>query len=317
MDAPPVSYRETAFHVMTPQHSPARLHRFLGAGAVAALALGLSACGASADAAPEVNLYGTTITKDEALAERLPEEWKQGITVPVKVLQPNAFVDEDGKTVGLQPDVVQALGAKWGIPVTVEPVGFDGHVPGVMAGKYAFTVSTGDHPQRREVLDMVDYLNAGVAWLTTQDSDITSKDDICGHVIGVIKGTDQEQRAEEKVKECDAAGVPGTTVNAFSNTLITVPLEADRIDVAYDSVSYMLYAAKHEAEKFRLVGDTELLAPIALGVQKGEQEKVELLRDSLQSLVDDGTYGKIFEEWDQEELALDKIYVNKEGMPEQ
>jgi hypothetical protein len=46
---------------------------------------------------------------------------------------------------------------------------------------------------------------------------------------------------------------------------------------------------------------------------------VELLRDSLHSLVDDddddddddGTYGKIFEEWDQKELVLDKIYANK------
>lgn len=292
-----------------------RHHKFVGVSAVAALTLALSACGGSAAADGELNLYGSTITKDEALADRLPADWKAGITVPVKVLRPSAFVDGDGTTVGLQPDLVRAVGAKLGIPVTVEPVAFDGHVPGVMAGKYAFTVSTGDHEQRRAVLDMVDYINAGVAWLTTNDSEIQSEEDICGHTIGVIKGTDQELRAEEKVKECDQAGVPGTTVNAFSNTLVTVPLEADRIDVAYDSVAFMLYVAEHEADKFRMVGEPELLAPIALGVMKGEKEKVDLLRDTMQALMDEGVYEKVMEEWDQQDLALDKIYVNAEGMP--
>lgn len=284
--------------------------------ATGALALGLSACGSgSATETVDLELHGNTITQDEALSERLPEEWKNGITVPVKVLQPNAFVDEDGNTVGLQPDLVRALGATWGVSVTMEPVGFDGHVPGVMAGKYSFTASTGDHEQRRDVMDMIDYVNAGVAWLTTNDSAIQTKEDICGHAIGVIKGTDQEMRAEEKVAECEEAGVPGTTVTGFSNTLITVPLEADRIDIAYDSVSYMLYAANHQADQFRMVGEPELLAPIAFGVKKGEQEKVDLLRDSVQALMDDGVYEDIIAEWGQEDLALDRVYVNSEGLP--
>lgn len=300
----------------TPPRTVRRLRQTAGLCAAGALALGLAACGGGAGASGEdLELYGHTITQDEALSERLPEEWKDGITVPVKVLQPNAFVDEDGETVGLQPDLVRALGAKWGVPVTMEAVGFDGHVPGVMAGKYSFTASTGDHPQRRDVMDMVDYLNAGVAWLTTQDSEIQTKEDVCGKTIGVIKGTDQEQRAEETAAECEKAGTPGTTVTGFSNTLITVPLEADRIDVAYDSVSYMLFAAKNQSDQFRLVGDTELLAPIAFGVKKGEQEKVDLLRDSVQALMDDGVYEDVFAEWDQEDLALEQVYVNGEGMP--
>ncbi|MGM7671263.1 transporter substrate-binding domain-containing protein [Microbacterium sp. A93] len=294
-----------------------RLRQATGLFAAGALALGLSACGADAEAGDQdLELYGHTISQDEALAERVPEEWKAGITVPVKVLQPNAFVDEDGETVGLQPDFVRAMGAKWGVDVTMEAVGFDGHVPGVMAGKYAFTASTGDHEQRRDVMDMVDYINAGVAWLTTQDSDIETKEDICGHVIGSIKGTDQEQRAEDFVAECEAKGIEGTESVGFSNTLITVPLEADRIDVAYDSVSYMLYAADHEADKFRLVGEPELLAPIAFGVKKGEQEKVDLLRDTMQALMDEGVYEDVMSEWGQDNLTLDKVYVNQEGMPQ-
>ncbi|WP_298039518.1 transporter substrate-binding domain-containing protein [uncultured Microbacterium sp.] len=296
--------------------------RFNKAAVLAALmatAVALPACTATQggdDAGSEgLELYGHTIVADQELADRVPAEWKGGITVPVKVLQPNAYVDETGEVVGLQPDLVAAMAAKWGVDVTMEAVAFDGHVPGVMAGKYAFTASTGDHPQRREVLTLVDYLAAGVAYLTAADSDIETKDDICGRHIGVIKGTDQELRAEDKAAECDAAGIPGTTVTGFSNTLITVPLEAGRIDVAYDSVSYMLYMADTQPDQFRLVGDLEMVAPIAFGVENGQDDKVALLQETVQALMDDGVYDAIFAEWGQQELALDDAYVNQKGMP--
>jgi len=287
--------------------------------AVASLAGALAACSPAQDDAGDapqgLELYGHTITVDEALAAQLPAEWKSGITIPVKVLQPNAYVDESGEVVGVQPDLVAAMAAKWGVDVTMEAVAFDGHVPGVLAGKYAFTASTGDHPQRREVLTLVDYLAAGVAYLTATDSEIKTKDDICGHHIGVIKGTDQELRAEDKIAECEAAGISGTTMTGFSNTLITVPLEAGRIDVAYDSLSYMLYMAATQPDQFRVVGDLEMVAPLGFGVEKGQDDRVKLLQETVQALMDDGVYGDILEEWGQQDLGFEKPYVNQEGMP--
>ncbi|MEV4902716.1 transporter substrate-binding domain-containing protein [Citricoccus sp. NPDC055426] len=289
-----------------------RTSALLTAPIAAAALLFLTGCGgaASVDTAAEQDFYGTTVSFHQDLADRVPEEWKSGITVPAKVLQPNAFVDEDGAVVGMQPDLVEAFSALWGIPITVESVAFDGHVPGVMAEKYAFTVSTGDHEKRREVMDMVDYSAAGVAWLTQADSDLTSKDDICGHVIGVIKGTDQEERAHEKAEACAAQGIEGTEAIGFSNTLISVPLQAERIDVAYDSLAQMVYFAENQSDEFRLVGDPEPGVTLALGVKAGEQEKVDLLQDSLQELMDSGAYEAIFAEWGLSDLMLDRAYVN-------
>lgn len=290
--------------------------RALGAGAaLALLAGGLTACGGEdAAVADSMELYGHTVEFDQELADRVPADWEGGITVPLQVLRPNAFVDEDGNSVGVQPDLVKAMSTKLGIDISMEVAPFDAQVPGVQSGQYAFTTATGDFPERQKVLTMVDYTIAGLGWLTTTDSDIETVDDICGKTIGVAKGTNQEVKVEEVIADCEAQGIQGTEAVGFSNTLMTVPLEADRIDVTYDSISSVLHFAEKESEKFRMVGDQLNDAPIAFGVVAGEQEKAELLRDTLKELQDEGVYAAVFEEWGLPTLMLDDIHINSEGL---
>ena len=287
------------------------LKRALGAGAVLALLTGgLAACSSTETVADSVDFYGHTVKLDPELSERVPADWKSGITVPLQVLRPNMFVDEKGENVGMQPDLVTAIATKLGISVSMEVAPFDAQVPGVQGGQYAFTTATGDFPERQKVLTMVDYTIAGLGWLTKADSDIKSVDDICGRTIGVAKGTNQEVRAEEVVADCDSKGVAGTQIVGFSNTLMTVPLEADRIDVTFDSISSVVYFAANESDKFKMVGDPIHDAPIAFGVVAGETEKAELLRDTVKSLMDEGVYTAIFEQWQLQDLTLKDVFIN-------
>ncbi|MGM7671255.1 transporter substrate-binding domain-containing protein [Microbacterium sp. A93] len=290
--------------------------RALGAGAtLTLLAGGLTACGGGdSDTAESMELYGHTVEFNQDLADRVPADWEGGITVPLQVLRPNAFVDEDGNSVGVQPDLVKAMSTKLGIDIDMEVAPFDAQVPGVQAGQYAFTTATGDFPERQKVLTMVDYTIAGLGWLTKADSDIETVDDICGTTIGVAKGTNQEVKVEEFIADCEAKGVEGTEAVGFSNTLMTVPLEADRIDVTYDSISSVLHFAEKEPERFTMVGDQLNDAPIAFGVIAGEQEKAELLRATLKELKDAGVYESVFTEWGLPTLMLDDIYINSEGL---
>lgn len=281
----------------------------------AAAALSLTACTANAPAATEsIELYGHTVTTDEALAAAVPADWKSGITVPIQVLRPNAFVDEDGKTVGMQPDLIAALAVKLGIPITTEVTSFDAQVPGVQANRYAFTTATGDFEKRREIMNMTDYTLAGLGWMVRNESDIQSKDDVCGHSIGVAKGTNQEVMAEEFVADCEAQGIEGTSIVGIANTIMTVPLEAKQVDVIYDSISSVLYFQEHQGDSFRMVGAAEYDAAIAFGVNKADTAKAELLQKATQALVDEGVYASIFEHWGLADLQLQQIHLNSEGL---
>lgn len=270
--------------------------------------------GSAASAAEPLELYGHTISYDEELAAKVPDDWKDGVTVPIQVLRPNAFVDEAGNTVGLQPDLLRAIGTKLGIDIEMEVTSFDAQVPGVQANRYAFTTATGDFPKRRDILTMVDYTLAGLGWMVLEDSPIKAVEDVCGATIGVAKGTNQEVLAEEFAAECEKKGVEGTKIVGFSNTLMSVPLEARQIDVTYDSVSSVMHFAEEESGKFRMVGDPDIQGAIAWGVNKPEAEKADLLMEATQALVDEGVYTSVFEHWGLPELQLDKIYKNSEGM---
>lgn len=273
-----------------------------------------AATGSPTSAEKSVDLYGHNVEFNAELAERVPAEWKNGITVPIQVLRPNAFVDDKGATVGLQPDLLKAMSAQLGINITLETTSFDAQVPGVQANRYAFTTATGDFPKRREIMDMVDYTLGGLGYMVKKGSSIKSVEDICGKKIGVAKGTNQEILSEKTVEECTAKGIPGTEVVGFSNTIMTVPLEADRVDVIYDSISSVYYFKANEAEKFAMVGPPRYDGVIAWGLVKGQKEKVDLLRDATQALVDDGTYAAVFKNWGLDELALEKVFVNSEGL---
>lgn len=297
-----------------------RPRTLLGAAAsVIGLTMVLAGCsadgsGAGSDAAPEsLDFYGHTVTLDQELADRVPDEWKSGIVVPMQTLRPNAFVDENNESIGMQPDLVSAIAVKLGIPVRFEVAPFDAQVPGVQSGQYAFTTATGDFPERREILTMVDYTLGGLGWLVRVDSDIKTLDDVCGKMIGVAKATAQEVMVEDTIKDCDEKGMPGTEFQGYSNTLMSVPLEAERIDVAYDSISSVLYFANSESDKFAMLDDTLLAPPMAMGVPVGETEKIELLHEAIQDLMDEGVYEAIFANWDLDMLMLDKVYINSEG----
>lgn len=277
-------------------------------------AIALSGCSAGGGEAPEsIELYGHTVSYDAELAAEVPADWKGGITVPLHVLRPNAFVDEDGETIGMQPDLIAALSTQLGIPITMEKTSFDAQVPGVQANRYAFTTATGDFERRREVMHMTDYTLAGVGWLVLNESDIQSKDDICGRTIGVGKGTNQELLAEDFAKACEASGISGTHVVAVANTTMTVPLEGKQVDIVYDSISSVLYFKENQADTFRMVGAPEYDAAIAFGVNKADLAKAELLEKALQKLHDEGVYQAIFEHWGLDDLQLDRIYLNSEG----
>ena len=291
-------------------------HRILGVGAtLALLTSALTACAPeSGSVAGSLELHGHTIELSDELAERVPEEWKGGIKVPIQVLRPNAFVDEDGETVGLQPDLLRAIGTKLGIDITLEVAPFDAQIPGVQANQYAFTTATGDFPERRKILTMVNYTIAGAGWLAPADSQISSVDDICGSTIGVAKGTATEVVVESFVEECKAKGFDETNYISFSNTLMTVPLEADRIDITYDSISSVVHFANTESDKFKMIGGHDHVSAISFGVVAGEQAKAELLRDTLQELFDEGVYSSVFDAWGLSELMLKGIYINGEGL---
>lgn len=202
----------------------------------------------------------------------------------------------------------------WGLEAETELASFDAQVPGVMSGRYSMTTLTGDFESRREVLQMVDFLKSGFAYVTTtaNPANIQEFDDMCGLTIGTLKGATQEEIARQFAEECESKGLETPDIQSFSNTLLSVPLQAERVDVIWDNPSTFYGMEREDPGTYIMPVEPTYNAYMALGVAKDNIEARDLLQDTVQSLIDDGTYGVILEHWGQEELGVETVTVNSD-----
>ena len=282
--------------------------------------LGACAAGGSgnqdATSSQAVEIYGKTVQADPALAARIPADFAADgvLRAPNMLMDPIGLTDQDGKDAGVVPDLVKAMGARLGLKTETELGSFDAQVPGVMSGRYTMSTFTGDFPARRDVLELVDYLKSGFAYITMADNPkgIEKFDDMCGLSIGTLKGASQEVAAEKFAEECTTKGLPAPDLQSFSNTLLSVPLQAGRVDVIWDNTSTFYGFEKDQPGVYVMPVEPTFNAYLAFGVAKGNTEARDLLKDTLQSLIDDGTYGVILEHWGQQELGIPAALVNSD-----
>lgn len=299
------------------------MSRFKNFTAIAGLtiaALALTSCAGAdgdADAADDgpFSIYGHEVTENPEISAMLPDDVQSLTTTTDAAGQPRTFLDEKGDLQGVLPDLVGALGATLGLDIEVEVNPFDAHVPGVQSGRFDFSLDTGDFETRREVLDMIDYYKAGWVYLVAAGNPKDVSDDQltqCGLRVGVHKGTTQETLARELSTQCVDEGLPAVDVQAMSNTLLAVPLKADRIDVAWENESAGMAAAAKEPEAFELAGDPVFAAYLGMGVNKDNSELRDALQAALQDLIDTGVYQAILDEWGVGDLAIDYASINSD-----
>jgi polar amino acid transport system substrate-binding protein len=284
-------------------------------GAVALLAAAIVAAGCGSDdnesttggtstSAEKTATPGINETKDSKIAAEVPSAIAQKGTLTVAAdatYAPNEFIAKDGHTViGMDPDLMKALGQVMGLKTTVKNVTFDSILPGLAAKKYdvgasSFTVTK----EREKTVDFVTYANVGTSFFVPADGgpDIGSLDDLCGHKVAAEKGTTQADDATAQNKKCKSAGDPGVTVQVYPDqNAVNLALTSGRADVGMGDSPVVSYAVDQSGGKLKLSGNQYAASAYGLASPKGSGLEKPML-DALKKVMDDGTYEKIFTYW--------------------
>jgi polar amino acid transport system substrate-binding protein len=275
------------------------VRRTLAATAVASLAAVLAACGgsdggSSADATPSVAVSAVA-TLPAALAGKT-------LTAAADAsYAPNEFFDTDGKTViGMDADLIKALGTALGTTVDVKNVGFDDIIPALDAGKYNIGISSFTDTKEREAkVDFVTYFSAGTSFFTSADKPASVKtlDDLCGLTVAVEKGTTQADDATAQDATCKSAGKAGVTVSQFPDQNgANLAVTSGRAQVSMADSPVADYQVKLSDGKLKLVGTPYGTAPYGIAVPKNSG-LAQPLQTALKAIIADGTYTKILTKW--------------------
>jgi polar amino acid transport system substrate-binding protein len=285
----------------------------------------VAGCGSSSSSSSAAGGGGTTTSASSSsgggavasVAALVPAKIKSKGTLVVAsdaTYAPDEFIGPDGHTViGMDADLLKAIGATMGVKVDVKNVTFDSIIPGLAAGKYDVGASSfTDTKEREKTVDFVTYFTAGESFFTKASggTPLSNLSDLCGHTVAVEKGTTEEADANTQSSKCVKAGKPKVNVLSFPDQNgANLALSSGRAQLGFADSPPAEYQVKKSGGQFKIVGPTLASAPYGLAVAKNSGLTKPILA-ALQELMKNGQYKAILTHWGIEAGAITNPKIN-------
>lgn len=244
------------------------------------LVFSLAACGGSDD-------------KDAAKEETVT--YKVG-TEPS--FPPFDTVDENQNVVGLDMDLIKAIGKDQGFEVTFENLSFAGLIPALQAGNIDIVAAgmNKDDKERQAQADFSDaYYESKLMVAVKEDNKtIKSIDDLTSDMkVAAQTGTTGAKKVkslqkEGKIKEAVILDGLDTAMMQLINGDVSAVINDKPVTEAY---------MKKQPDKIKMVGEPLNAENYGFAVKKGNTELVEKINAGLKSIKEDGTFDKLVDEW--------------------
>lgn len=284
---------------------------------VAVVAFMLSGCADNSKPAAggsTANSSATAVTKDDAAAALLPDKVAKTGKLVIGTspnYAPNEYKDDAGKPVGWAIEVGDAIAAKLGLVADYQVARFENIIPGIVGGKIDVGESSfTDTVVREKQVDFVNYYLAGIQWASGAGKTV-DPDNACGLKVAVQATTYQDTvEVPAKSAACVKAGKPAIkkisldTQDAAANAVALRQADAFSADSPVT-----LYGISKLKGKLQTAGKTFEAAPYGMAVAKGTG-MAKAVQAALQSMVDDGSYGKILDKWGVADGGIKKITIN-------
>ncbi len=222
--------------------------------------------------------------------------WGVSVTFPPFEYQGN------GKPVGFDVDLVDALTKQMNLTSNIMPIEFKGLIP-ALEGKRVDVIVSGMYinPQRLEVADMVPYLLVGNQIVVKQGNPkkIESRVSLCGLSVAAPVATVFEAAAKQASADCKAAGKPEVSLLSLAGTTAcALALTQGRADAIIVSTPTVAALIKETPDTYESAGapfnaDTK----VGIAVRKDNPALTAEVTKALQALVKNGSYDALLKKW--------------------
>ncbi len=202
---------------------------------------------------------------------------------------------DNGKMVGFDVDLVDAMTAKMKLQSAPAAIQFKGLIPALLGGRIDTIVSAMYiNPERSQVVDFIPYLRVGDQLLVTKGNPLhlAALADLCGHRIAVPVGTVYEKQARQLAADCQKNGKPALTLMSLTSTAVgALAVKEGRADVIIASTPTVAALIKDSPDAFQTAGSTfDNNTLLGMGFSKGKSGLKDAMAAALKAIVADGTY---------------------------
>ncbi|MCW3068191.1 MAG: extracellular solute-binding protein family 3 [Solirubrobacterales bacterium] len=280
--------------------------------------LALAGCGSSSKSSTATTAVAPAPSSaNAAIVAQVPAAIKSKGTLNIASeaqYAPNEFIAPDGHTIiGMDADLVKALGDVMGLKVNLINSNFETIIPGLAAGRYDVGVSSfTDTKEREKTVDFVTYYSAGISFYakSSASTGVTKISDLCGKTVAVEKGTTELEEATKQNAKCTKEGKKAVNVLSFpGQNPVNLAIASGRAELGMVDSPVAAYQIKKTGGQFKLVGQSYGFAPYGIAIPKNSGLAAPMLA-ALKTLMANGTYRQILTKWGIESGAISTPKIN-------
>lgn len=273
-----------------------------------------SESGSATSGGPTNSTVAVTPQKVDEIAATVPEDIRKsgklvvGVTIPYT---PNEFKDAQGKIVGFDVDLVNAVAGVLGLTPDYRESDFAKIIPSIEGGTFNIGMSSfTDTREREQQVDFVTYFSAGSQWAQRTGAGI-DPNNACGKKVAAMAASTQvTDELPAKSKACVNAGKPEIQIITFDGQdAVTNAVVLGQADAMSADSPVTAWAIKQSKGKLEAAGPVFDSAPYGWPVKKGSP-LAQSLQKALEHLIASGDYKKIVSNWGLESGAIDKPLIN-------
>ena len=192
---------------------------------------------------------------------------------------------EDGKIIGIDAEIAQAIADKLGMELEINNINFDAIIPAVQSGKADIGVAgmtvTED---RKESVDFTDtYTTATQVIIVNKENPAVEGADLAGKKVGVQLGTTGDIYASDETDTVERFNKGADAVMALSQRKIDC--------VLIDAEPAKAFVEKNK--DLKILDEEFVEEQYAIALKKGITELLEKINGAIKELKEDGTLDSI------------------------
>lgn len=277
-------------------------------------AVTMSACGSStsgdgtSSTAQDSTGPAATGSADPSAQENAPTKTVK--TVIAADWFPAAYKDADGNLAGYYVDLVNNAAKMAGWKLEYTNMSFDGVIPGIQSGKFAFGNTLDITTDRMKVLDMVPVVQTALTLLTLKSKpDIANTDEaMCGLTLATKTGGNVDGLNAISA-QCVKDGKPAIKMSQYPDTgAMTLAVQSGNVDAEIMFNTDVGPFMKDHPE-FKSTGPSFQHVYVGVGFSKGSPLATEFA-NSINKMLADGTYAAILKKVDARNVEIRQAQVN-------
>jgi polar amino acid transport system substrate-binding protein len=208
----------------------------------------------------------------------------------------------DGKPVGFDVELVEALGKRLGLQSNMMGMEFKGVIPALLGHRIDIGVS-GLYvtAERLQVADFIPYVLVGNQIVVRKGNPkgIADRNALCGFRVAVPVSTAFEASAKKASEDCKARGKPEIELLSLpGSNNVALALLQDRADAALNSTATIAAMMSENPDAYELAGEPfDADTKVGIALRKDSGALKAKLDEALDALVKDGTYAALLKKW--------------------